>query len=90
MTPNQRLRQRLDARVRAERDIRISARCVVGEDLVWHRPAVVVHRGLIARAIGDELIRIGGGVWGTDEDSRRDKARRKDPPHSPTVRRVIP
>ena len=68
-----------------------SGRIPVGELLVRHRPAVVVHRRLIAGAVGDEVCWVGGGLRGPIERRPpRKQARREDSRHSATLRRVIP
>ena len=49
------------------RQLRVGAWRVMGEHLVRHLPAVVVHRGLIARAVRHPVPWIGGSVRRTDD-----------------------
>ena len=45
-----------------------------GEDLVGHLPAVVVHRGLVARAVGHQVLRVGRRVGVPQRLQRRPRA----------------
>ena len=89
MTPNRRFRPRFVAGIDTARQLGVDVRAVMGEDLVRYRPALVVHRGVIAGAVGDEILRIRRGVRRRDERGHRDQARREDSRHSLNAQRVI-
>ena len=70
----------LVAGIQTARQLRVDARAV-GEDLVGHVPAVAVHGGLVARAVGHEVLRVGRGVGCRAERGRREQARRENSRH---------
>ena len=76
----------MDARVGAQRNVRVrAAPAAIGEHLVRHLPAVAVHRGLVARAVGDQVSRIRQRQW-----ERRKTAAAAAIRHAATNRVITP